>query len=95
MLPKNTKSIDIQFDVKVITQQTAAKLVLTLIQFLAYHRKQIPFPFSTFQMLVEKLPKPVLSQTENWTNSFQTDRQKTLAERTLNDFLTLGKVSSI
>lgn len=97
MLPKTTKSVNIEFDVKVITQQTAAKIVATLVEFLAYHRKQIPFPFSTFEMMVNNISAkdPKQENSENWSNNFQADRQKLLAQRTLKDLTTLRKVCRV
>lgn len=92
-MPHNSKTFDIKFDAAVITHQTAAKIVLRIIELLSFHRKQIPFNLQTYKYMVDRVLQTKESNvcTEDWDN-FRLNKERRMAETTLNQFELLNKV---
>lgn len=81
-------SIDIPFSTPVITSQATAIILRTVIEFLAYYKKQIPFPYDTFKLMTAKIKKQIANAegpSDDWLH-MQIERQQTLAIETFDNF---------
>lgn len=88
-------SIDIPFSTPVITSQAAGIILRTVIEFLAYYKKQIPFPYDTFKLMTAKIKKQISNESvsDDW-QQMQVERQQALAVETFDNFKTMLEVCS-
>lgn len=86
-------SIDIPFSTDVITSQATGIILRTVIEFLAYYKKQIPFPYDTFKLMTAKLKKQISIEcsSDDW-QQMQMERQQALAVETFDNFKVMLEV---
>ncbi|KAG4067272.1 hypothetical protein HA402_000263 [Bradysia odoriphaga] len=79
-------SIDIPFSTPVITHQAAGIILRTVIEFLAFYKKQIPFPYDMFKLMTGKIRKQISndSSSDDWLQ-MQIERQQALAIETFDN----------
>ncbi|KAJ6632728.1 hypothetical protein Bhyg_17218 [Pseudolycoriella hygida] len=83
-------SIDVPFNTPVITSKAAGIILRSVIEFLAFYKKQIPFPYDTFKLMTNKIQKQV--SEEDFSDDLlhmQIERHKLLAINTFNDLRNL------
>lgn len=90
----NYLSIDIPFSTPVVTSQAAGIILKTVIEFLAYYKKQIPFPYDTFKLMTAKIQKQIsVESSSDDLLQMQIERQQVLAIDTFNNFKFMLEVS--
>ncbi|XP_062125386.1 uncharacterized protein LOC133838333 isoform X1 [Drosophila sulfurigaster albostrigata] len=78
----NLKNVDVKLqDVDVLTTGILAELVNGILDFLLFHRSQIPFVYKTYKYYVEKWDENEETQTESFEN-YQVKQQRFLAKAT-------------
>lgn len=94
-LDKIAANLDINLDNCVVTYKTAARLLLSIIEFLSYNRNQIPLVYETFNHLVQNLENCSNSKTNGplvEVKNFAIERQRELAVRTNKKFHEISEV---
>lgn len=83
-MAQNSKSVELKLqDVDVLTTGIAAEFVINILDFLLFHRSQIPFVYKTYKYYVNKWDED--AHDENKQESFkhyQLQKQRSLAKQT-------------
>lgn len=85
--------VDIKLETDVVTGETVAHFVTSILEFLLYQRNQIPFVCKTFKYLISKWDK--CDESSDVPANFQLERQKTLAKQTMDGIKAMGEVSRV
>lgn len=92
MQSASSVEVDLNAKCSFYTYDTSARILIAIIEFLLFHRNQLPFPYATFKFLVKKFtednPEP---KNEEW-NDYLVKKQRDLAETTLDSLNTISKV---
>ncbi|KAH8310259.1 hypothetical protein KR044_000294 [Drosophila immigrans] len=81
-MANNPKNVDLKLqDVDVLTTGILAELVNGILDFLLFHRSQIPFVYKTYKYYVEKWDEIDETQAESFQN-YQLQQQRFLAKTT-------------
>ncbi|EDV94438.1 uncharacterized protein LOC6567481 [Drosophila grimshawi] len=83
-MAQNHKNIEIQLrDIDVLTAGVAAEIANGILEFLLFHRSQIPFVYKTYKYYVEKWDETDETQkTEASFGHYQLQKQRSLAKDT-------------
>lgn len=92
MFSKNVTNIDICLNSSVITDRILAKILTTTIECLIYMKNQIPFPFFTFQEMVNKIKGFDAKNDEKDWNNFLLSKKRSTAVDTFDNLNLLLKV---
>lgn len=83
-MAQNSKNVELKLqDVDVLTTGIVAEFVINILDFLLFHRSQIPFVYKTYKYYVNKWDDD--AQNENKQESFkhyQLQKQRSLAKQT-------------
>lgn len=83
-MAQDPKNIELKLqDIDVLTAGIVAEFVNSILDFLLFHRSQIPFVYKTYKYYVEKWDET--NQTDNAQDSFkhyQLQKQRSLAKET-------------
>lgn len=92
MQSASSVEVDLNAKCSFYTYDTAARILIAIIEFLLFHRNQLPFPYATFKFLVKKFTEDKQEpKNEEW-NDYLVNKQRDLAETTLNSLNTISKV---
>lgn len=90
----NYLSIDIPFSTPVVTSKATGIILRTVIEFLAFYKKQIPFPYDTFKLMTAKIQKRISNEScSDDLLHMQIERQQLLAIETFNNLKIMLEVS--
>lgn len=90
----NYLSIDIPFSTPVVTSKATGIILRTVIEFLAFYKKQIPFPYDTFKLMTAKIQKRIANESSSDDLlQMQIERHQSLAVDTFNNFKVMLEVS--
>lgn len=93
-MSSNYLSIDIPFNTPVVTSKATGIILRTVIEFLAFYKKQIPFPYDTFKLMTAKIQKQISNESSSDDLlGMQMERQQLLAIDTFNKFKAMLEVS--
>lgn len=95
MFTKNATNIDIHLNSSIITERVSAKILTSTIECLIYMTNQIPFPYETFQQMINKFKKIDTNNDENDWNNFLLNKKRSLAVETFDKLNLLLKVCII
>lgn len=89
-------SIDIPFSTPVVTSDATGIILRTVIEFLAYYKKQIPFPYDTFRLMTAKIQTHICNESSSDDlQQMQMERQQLSAIDTFKSFKVLLEVSDV
>lgn len=92
---KLSATFDIKLDGVIVTYKTAARILLSIVEFLSFNRNQIPLAYETFNLLVQNLEK-LLEKTNNVSElevqDFAMERQRDVAIQTNRRFHDISNV---
>lgn len=95
-MARTPKNIELQLqDVDVLTAEVAAEIVNGILDFLLFHRSQIPFVYKTYKYYVEKWDEH--EEIENVKESFkdyQIQKQRSMAKDTKEAISNMREVMS-
>ncbi|XP_055850850.1 uncharacterized protein LOC129915374 [Episyrphus balteatus] len=86
-------SVNVNLETDVVTGETLAHFVTSILEFLLYQRNQIPFVCKTFKYLISKWKNNDTNEDVVPSN-FQLERQKDMAKQTLDCIKLMGEVIS-
>lgn len=82
-------NINVEFNLKTVTEHVKFKLTSSIIDLLLYYRKQIPFSYNLFEKILDN--KILSAPGADW-GSFKAKQQRMLAKETLDSIGSLKKV---
>lgn len=80
-MKKVNKNIEISFTSEVLTRECAGQIIIAIYELLLFQRNIIPLVYQTFKFLVSSR----LPDDEDENIHFETQRQVSLAQKTLDD----------
>lgn len=82
-MAQTPKNIELQLqDVAVLTAGIAAEIVNGILDFLLFHRSQIPFVYKTYKYYVEKWDENGKENSKESFQDYQIQKQRSLAKET-------------
>lgn len=89
-------SLDINLGNTVITNNGAARVCLSIVEFLLFNRNQIPFVYDTLRQMVHKLEKfKIIENRDDTVRNYALDRQRNIAIQTTRKFAEISIVNII
>lgn len=82
-MEQTPKNVELQLqDVTVLTAGIAAEIVNGILDFLLFHRSQIPFVYKTYKYYVEKWDENEKTNSKESFQDYQIQKQRSLAKET-------------
>lgn len=82
-MSQKPKNIELQLqDVAVLTTEIAAEIVNGILDFLLFHRSQIPFVYKTYKYYVEKWDENEMENVKESFEDYQLQKQRSQAKDT-------------
>lgn len=82
-MEKTPKNVELQLqDVAVLTAGITAEIVNGILDFLLFHRSQIPFVYKTYKYYVEKWDENEKENAKESFQDYQIQKQRSLAKET-------------
>ena len=82
MKSNNCVQVNVEVDVDVFTSGTASRIVKTIVEYLIYHRSQIPLNFESFKLICDRLKEAQGKNDDEWSGCLK-NKQKSEAILTL------------
>jgi hypothetical protein len=68
--------LKIPLNIDVFTSATAARIIKTIVEYLAFHRNQIPSSFESYKFIVERLKNSLVNDDGEWSSCLQNKSKK-------------------
>lgn len=86
-------SLNIDLENTIITNEGAARMCLSIVEFLLFNRNQIPFVFDSLKRMVERIEKSRTAEISYDTvRNYAIDRQRDIAIHTTKKFAEISDV---